>query len=83
MINLSMDEIVKKPWWTVEDVQVYLGLRSLGSARRWMLKNRVRRSSTLPTRTCREWVDAAMLRSGARPPQKKPPQQQETVSAAD
>jgi hypothetical protein len=50
---------VESNWMNVEDVATYLG-KSVTAARGWMFRNKVKRSPSDRTLTCKEWVDAAL-----------------------
>lgn len=60
----TLDDVMRKPWWTSMDVAVYLNPEkpSVVLTRNWMWREGVRRSKSNRTLTCREWVDAVLRR---------------------
>jgi hypothetical protein len=58
---MTRDEVMSKPWWTTQDVAVYLG-KTVDATRQLMRRAGVKRSKADRTLTCRVWVDKAISR---------------------
>jgi hypothetical protein len=54
-------QVMSTPWWGYEEVGIYIR-KSCGAAKIWMHRNNVRKCATDRSKTCKEWVDAALNR---------------------
>jgi len=60
-VAMTRDEVMSKPWWTTQDVAIYLG-KTVDATRQLMRRAGVKRSKADRTLTCRVWVDKALGR---------------------
>jgi hypothetical protein len=56
------DADLSQQWWTIKEVAVYIRSPSVKAAQMWAYRNKLRRSKTRKTLTCRQWVDACLER---------------------
>lgn len=54
-------QVMATPWWGIEEVGIYTR-KSKAGAKIWMYRSEVRKCATDKSKTCKEWVDAALNR---------------------